>query len=516
MLQFLLDGQPAATAPAVVEDARVELSALPPHGATLELVLAGVTLEPFLRPGAPAWCWRWTAPAASGAYPFVLRACWPTGVCEQIQGELRVVPRKLDQAHYALLLADLQRIGRALVFALSGGREGATPSVDPQPAPPSPAEELPTLFGSEFERFVAAVERLARRPPAHLRPGFAMVEPGRLRNFSALGTLRPTGPSPLTDSDDPAAFAAGLRTLPEPAPTSVYDSYETRLLQRLLATLARRAEHLARQAGLPAAQATQAELASERLRGLRSLPFLSGVPPLARYTGPSSRMQRDPDYRAVLRLWRLLRQRPLISWEAATLHLPLAELPRLYERWCVARVAFALLTLAGWQLTAQRIMAGGEGDRLLDLPEQEPLLELAGAAGSVLRLFYHPRYRSFAHLATGAPLPELGSLDRHTRIPDLALELRRPAQPPLLLVLDAKYRLEPTGGVPQAALADAYSYLGAIGGPQGHRATAAVALLYPGHGPGETYASGVAALPLLPGAEQAVEAWLGRQVASHT
>jgi len=106
----------------------------------------------------------------------------------------------------------------------------------------------------------------------------------------------------------------------------------------------------------------------------------------------------------------------------------------------------------------------------------------------------------------------LGSLDRHTRVPDLAIEIREPGAPPQALLLDAKYRLDADGrGVPQDALADAYAYLGAIGWA-GRRATLGVLLLYPGTGAPEFYRSGVGALPLLPGRagklEIALAEWL--------
>jgi hypothetical protein len=83
-----------------------------------------------------------------------------------------------------------------------------------------------------------------------------------------------------------------------------------------------------------------------------------------------------------------------------------------------------------------------------------------------------------------------------------------------VIALDAKYRLDAGGGVPEDALADAYSYLGSIGGADGARAALAVALLYPGRGPAEVYASGVAALPLLPGDDAALEGWLAQVLAS--
>src|SRR5262249_5152573 len=93
----------------------------------------------------------------------------------------------------------------------------------------------------------------------------------------------------------------------------------------------------------------------------------------------------------------------------------------------------------------------------------------------------------------------LGSLDRHTRVPDLAIEIRQPGATPQVLLLVAKYRLDAEGrGVPQDALADAYTYLGAIGYGR-VRATIGSLLLYPGMGAPELFPSGVGSLPLLPG-----------------
>jgi large subunit ribosomal protein MRP49 len=368
----------------------------------------------------------------------------------------------------------------------------------PDLAPPTPAEELHTLFGDELLRLEGAVTRLARRPPDRLRPGEETVPLGRLREPARLRAVRP--------EHDEALLAASA---------SSYDSYEARLLRRLLDNLWRRLELLT--AALPSPLAASAATARERLRVMRAAPFLTGVPPLAAYTGPSARMQRDPDYRAVYRLWRLLRRRPLLSWDAATLSIPVGDLPRLYERWCAAAVALALLELPGRTVRAQSIVTAEGDDQLLALSDEAPLVELEGPGGALLRLRYQPRYRPLTSaFATARPSSfilhpsslTLGSLDRHTRVPDLVIEVERQDATPALLILDAKYRLDATGGVPEAALADAYSYLGAIGSPAGERAALAVALLYPGHGPAETYASGVAALPLLPGADGALRAWL--------
>ncbi len=482
-MELFCDGRPLDAALELPEGQLADLSATPPAGATLTLEIAGTALEPFLRPSGPEWHWRWMAPGAAGNYPLRLRATWPDGSVEDLRASLRVAPRKLDAERYAALLADLQRLGRALVLALGGGLEPAALPPEADHLPATPAEELHTLFGTELERLAAAVERLARRPPDRMRPGTEEIALGRLRDAARLREVRPERETAALDA---------------PAPT--YDSYEARLLRRLLDTLWHRLERLTSGGGLPIARAGVAIAARERLRSLRALPFLAGVPPLADYNGPTPRLQRDPDYRTVYRYWRMLRRRPLLVWDAATLSLPVAELPRLYERWCAARVALALAELAGTTLVAQAIVRLEAGEALLAVPEGEPLVVLQGPGDRRLALRYQPRYTP-----RGAPLR---SLDRHTRVPDLALEIHRPGVSPSLLVLEAKYRLDASGGVPEDALADAYSYLGSIGTPTGARAALACALLYPGRGRPERYASGTAAIPLLPDDDAALRSWL--------
>jgi len=503
-LELRIDGRPLEGEAALEEGQAAELSALPPPGARLELELAGAALEPFLRPGDPAWRWRWVAPGAAGAFPLRLAAAWPDGGTAEMRGALRVLPRKLDLDRYHALLDDLQQAGRGLALALGGGQEPAGLPPEPAAGPLLPVEALASLFGPELDRLAAAVERLARRPPDRLRPELAPVEPGRARDPAALDRAPPPAIPPAGES--PRDLLAAMPTIPERRPAPIYDSYEHRLLRRLLDALWSRLARLMAAPGLPPAAVAQAEAARERLRTLRALPFLAGVPPLAEFRGPTPRLQRDPELREVYRFWQRLRRRPLLAWEAATMELPVGELPRLYERWCAARTALALLQLPGWSVAAEAVLRPDEAGEAteLGLPEGRPLLELARPDGARLALRYQARYVSLAR-ARAAPL---ASLDRHARVPDLAIELRAAGAPPRVAVLDAKYRLDATGGVPADALADAYSYLGGIGTADGARATIAAALLFPGRGGAEIYPSGVAALPLLPGAEAALRAWL--------
>lgn len=481
-----INGKPLAQHEALVEGALVEFAVLPPEGAALHLHLAGVALEPFLRPADAAWYWRWQVPHAAGYYQVQVLARWPDGRSEELRAQLEVAPRKLDQAHYALLLADLQQVGAALLFALQGATLGGR--LEHASALATPVEQLQSLFGADLAQLEAAVLRLARRPPELQRAPPRLVAPGELRDFSLLHQAQmPTAP------------------LLEPQSVPSYVSYEAQLLRRLLEELLCRLEQLQQQVAAQPALLAQLQQARMRLLRLRDQPFLAEVPPLANYRGASQRLRYDPEYRVVYRYWRRLRERPLLTWDATTLQLPLAALPRLYERWCLLRVAMSLLALPDWHVEQQALLHAHGEDWCLGLAEERPLLTLRHRDGGVCLLRYQARYTP-----TSSPFC---SLDRHSRIPDIAVELWPPDGPGRLLILDAKYRLDPSGGLPEAALADAYSYLGALGQPEGRRACLGAALLYPGSGAALCYASGVAALPLLPGAGmEGLEEWLLRRI----
>ncbi|HWQ13085.1 MAG TPA: DUF2357 domain-containing protein, partial [Roseiflexaceae bacterium] len=308
------------------------------------------------------------------------------------------------------------------------------------------------------------------------------------------------------------------------------------LLKRLLALLSTRARRIGALAARTAARLERAEggprlervrtiaarcaEAQRRLRELRAADIFAEVGPLPAFRGPTPLLQRDPAYREVYRTWLALHRTPLATVDSPLFDIPIADLPHLYEGWCALQVAHALLDLGG-QLVAQRLVTASHPedappddlDLAVALVDQAPLLRIR-LADTLLTLRYQPRYRP-ARPTTNDQRPTTGggdrdssfvvrrspfvSLDRHTRVPDLAVEVERAGESPRVLLLDAKYRLDAEGGVPQDALADAYAYLGAVGW-RGTRATIGALLLYPGRGTPERYPSGVGALPLLPGA----------------
>ncbi|MFP4437325.1 MAG: DUF2357 domain-containing protein [Chloroflexaceae bacterium] len=542
MLDLLINGHPPDEM-SISEWQEVELQCLPPPGATLALTVgvAASPLQPFLHPDDPTWRWRWNPQNAVGQFPLRLQATWPTGQTEELRSVLNVLPRKLDQTHYDWLLADLQHAAYALVYALTGGTGGVTGQRATEEWERSLPADYFSLFGERFATLERAVLRIARQPHTRLQTDSARVEPGQARDFSHLDADLsrdlPAAPPPATEANPgrpplPVAIA-------EPRSHPTPDTYENRLLKRLLRELYQRARQISDLAGREAAVsragaarpagvalreiADQSRAVTRRLQELRALPFLAEVGSLSSFHGPSQVMQRNPAYRQIYRFWQDLRRQPFLAVESPLFQIPLHELPHLYECWCAVQLVAALLELPEVRIEAQSLVANmdapGSASRStrtassslyqLTLTEEQPLLLLAWR-DMTLRLRYQPRYRPASARRTpkAASVSTLISLDRHTRIPDFVLELEQPNGAPAIAVLDAKYRLDAGGGVPEDALADAYSYLGSIGTPAGERVARAAMLLYPGTGSAEQYASGVGAIPLLPGATAALQTWL--------
>lgn len=532
--------------PPIAEHQPVEFICPAPDGARLALSLDGQLLDPFLRPGEPAWRWRWNSGSAVGLHQARLNTTWPDGGVTHHVLALRVVPRKIDQDRYELLLDDIQRVAYGIVYALAGaGAEGSRLQRE-APWRRSPAEEYYALFEERLEPFTRAVQRIATRPREHLRDSAARTPLGQAAKLEAdviaqvtRGVFDEAPPGVAAELQEALRPGGGL--LPRDIPTSrsapTTDTYEHRLLKHLLTLLLRRVRAIGALAGREAERlnacaallggagtrrarisqiAAGCSAATQSLRELSSLPFLAEVGPLSAFRGTTPLFQRDPSYREVYRTWQALRAHPFIAFDSPHFAIPIADLPHLYERWCALEVVGALLGLGG-EVREQRLVVrrheSSEEDELefsVELAEQVPLLVLQ-LDSLTLTLRYQPRYRPQAADRAGA----LESLDRHTHVPDLAIEVRRPGAAPQVLVLDAKYRLDAEGrGLPPDALADGYTYLGAIG-RDGARATLGALLLYPGAGEPERYSSGVGLLPLLPGRGAQLAAllagWLGIQ-----
>ncbi|GAB4201709.1 MAG: hypothetical protein OHK0022_24040 [Roseiflexaceae bacterium] len=536
----------------------------------MELAIDGVPVEAFLRPGEQVWRWRWNPGPAVGLHTLALVE--QASGAEQRHGwTLRVAPRKLDQERYEALLEDVQRAAYNIAYSLGGAAAEGAALEREAPWQRSRLEEYYALFEGGLERFEQAVRRIAARPRELLRAESADTPLGQAAGLDdaalarlAQGSFDEAPPEIAPELQEALRPGGGLlpRRVAAPRSAPTLDTYEHRLLKHVLGLLWRRARFIGglaereaarlawneEQAGVVSPRLARArailagcEAAGRLLRELRALPLLALVRPLPALRGPTPLLQRDPHYREVYRMWQALRQHPFVAFDSPLFSIPIGDLPRLYETWCALQTAQAMLALGG-TVREQRLVAtqpAEEGDLLttVALAEDAPLLVLE-RDGQTLALRYQPRYRPDARTKNQEPRTEsqelraenqelelgpdnskrktqnakLASLDRHTRVPDLAIEVRAGAAL-RVLVLDAKYRLDAEGrGVPQDALSDAYAYLGAIGAG-GARAVSHALLLYPGDGPAELYPSGTGAIPLLPGRTAALPELLAKLLA---
>src|SRR3712207_5775142 len=87
---------------------------------------------PSIRLGDPTWRWQWQPRGRVGAFAVRLTVERRDG--EHVVRDLRLVvePAKLPHAAYEALLADIQRISYALVYALGGGMAPASDRATPE------------------------------------------------------------------------------------------------------------------------------------------------------------------------------------------------------------------------------------------------------------------------------------------------------------------------------------------------------------------------------------------------
>lgn len=464
--------------------------------------------------GDPTWRWRWMPRDAVGVFAAQLVLVAADGTEQTESFQIRIQPRTIDSRQYEALIEAVQRDAAALVYALHGGAEGARLRNER-------SRSLLEDYSVVMDLGAAAatlVDALAKQP------------------HHTLQSRRTTVPLAAVDQIDHATIAAIVHAAPDamhngptaaiypgPLPHSVAaerrdastDVVEHRLLCGVLETLqwraglvrgalgqeqARRAQHDAVRGGASEATAALEDRVrrcaqlQRTLRHALAAPFLADVKPLHTLAEPTQLMRRAPRYRRVYELYRALRHAPLIAWDSPLLWLPIQSLPALYEQWCVLQALKLVLGLGG--VVEQHVLTHDDtsSDRrrwTLRLRQNAPLLTVRREDGTQLRLFYQRRYGPQA-----PPSAALGSLDPFVRIPDIAIEVQRGDQPPHVLLLDAKYRVDQHGGVPQDALDDAYAYRNAIGAG-GQRRTLGAFLLYPGTQQIEG-SDNVGALPLTP------------------
>jgi hypothetical protein len=518
--------------PPLTEHQAVEFVCLPNGAVAMELSIDGVVLSPFLRPGDPRWRWMWNPGAAVGAHTLRLAAC--QGTRTERVWRLNVVPRKIDSARYLALIEDVERVAIGLVRSLAGAVVEAHLAAN-EGTPRLWLDDADILFGSLFDRFEQATHHILAHPRSTLQRDERQTPLGQATDVSVTalhraiqGDLEVASPNVAPHVQRALRPEGGFlpRTTVQQRSSVTFDIAEHRLLKHILETLRGRARRCAdwaqrevtrldavaptsSRAARARAIASRCTHCLNRIAALLAAPLFDQVTAFHQAPVATSLMQRDPSYRQVYRMWRALHQRMVID-PGASFDLAIIDLPLLYERWCALRVVQSLLDL-GVDVHSHNLLTTPPGETdawTINLQSDAPLL-IAGRHGWTLTLRYQPRYPPAVNARNGDTFV---SLDRHIRIPDLAIEAARPGRPPRVIVLDAKYRLDADGhAVPADALAEAYAYAGAIGAADAPSVAAAL-ILYPGTGEVERYPGGAGAIPLLPGAVGALDAALAREL----
>lgn len=533
-IEIDLSSEKEGDLPVLTEHQAVEFVCLPDHAAALELSIDGVVLSPFLRPGDPRWHWMWNSGAAVGAHTLRLTTCQGTSV-ERVW-RLSVAPRKIDAARYLVLIRDVEHVAAGLVRSLAGAVTGAHLAAG-DGVPRSWLEDADILFGSLFDRFEQAAHRILKQPRSTLQRSERQMPLGQATDVAVTtlqramqGDLEVAPPDVATHVQRALRPEGGFlpRTAVQDHSSVTFDTAEHRLLKHTLETLHRRARRCVDRAQREVARldavapgssraararavASRCTQCLNRIAALLAVPWFDQVTAFHRAPVATPLIQRDPSYRQVYRMWRALYQRMVID-PGSSFDLTIIDLPLLYERWCALRVVRSLLNLGVTVYACHLLTAPVDETEAwtLDLRRDLPLL-VAGLHRWTLTLRYQPRYPPTGNTCSDDTFV---SLDRHTRIPDLAIEVTRPGYSPRVIVLDAKYRLDADGcTVPVDALAEAYAYAGAIG-VAGAPSVAVALILYPGTGEVERYPGGVGAIPLLPGGADALDATLAAELAA--
>lgn len=504
-----------------------EFIARPSGHSQLELRLNGQPLNAFLLPNQADWHWRWNPQNSLGRFQLELISTdTHSQATEHKLFGLRVVPRKLAQDDYEQLLVDLHKQAVQLVAALGGGREAVGLERQIQSSAQA-LEDLALFFDQRFAQIEQAVTRIAQRPHSQLVSRRSLqqidrasqIDPNNLHEFSNESLLplpNTLAPEVYQALEEQGAFIPE-RVVQASNETS-FDTAENRLVAHLLDQLRYRILRIKQAASYeelrlernqqffgPSGQLNRIQellkhcnVIERRLQALRSLPFLANIRAQRVPSQLTSKLlQRDPSYRLIYQTWRDLQKTSHFSCDSPLFHLPIQELPQLYEVWATLYMINTLASLPGWQVDTSsfdQLFSTSQTEGLLfKLPEDQALLR-AHKAGYRLELHYQARYQPLRANSS----KQIGSLDRHRRVPDIVVELHRPDGGVQLLVFDAKYRLDAQGGVPEDALADAYSYRGSIGYATGESAVYASLLLYPGRQASEIYRNRVGAFALLP------------------
>lgn len=397
----------------------------------------------------------------------------------RVTAEVEVRPRKLDyQTHYQAMRSELEELAQNLLlhsWQAAAERHGVAPAEERTPA------ELVNLLRQLWAEVRRTFELIALDPHRDLVSEFAVADASRAREIGpesladlvrqpSYWMVHPVGMPPLRSTVKLATgtLVTPMRVLEDRTELS-YDTPPNRVVKAGLDLVRRNVREAIKLvgAGLPQghfglqAKAPYAALLEELSRGLGGMlrqDFLaeaSGAQPpdFAQHT-----LEADPRYRLMAQLLRTLTLgispkvtgRPFVASER--------EVWEVFEYWTYLSLVGELLT-RGWEPV--------NGEDVFKVKRSGLVLDLVRGVKSVIRvrkgtnsveLYYQRAVQSRS-------MPRTGALQSrtHEMKPDAMLVIKQ-GTGERIVVLDAKYRLDPDGiNPPQSAIDDVHVYRDGIG-----------------------------------------------------
>lgn len=362
-----------------------------------------------------------------------------------VQLELEVFPAKIDyQTDYEDLLSEVEGAARALVLEYlrathrSGGVEHHTPG--------QPVDWL-LLLRNEAADLGLALNQIAMSPQRELSRTVDYQRAERIRR-----------PTPLTRRAVARGQGRGEKTttpsglilrsqLPAAPAVETLDTAENRWVRAQLATITRTVAELRSGAVRSSSNYEDPDRRSAAISAeLRALeehlaPFLA-VSPLADATGPvradfaSLALLGAEGYREAYQS--ILRLRMALRVHGETVNLAVKDISELYEIWCYLAVVRLVAHVLGVSPDPADIFTLDDtGVRVRLRKGRASSITLPHGTGHI-RVDYNRRFTGLTGI----------------QAPDVVIEIAREDLPTVILVLDAKYRLDASEG-----------YVNAFGGP---------------------------------------------------
>lgn len=436
--------------------------------------------------------------------------------------ELEVVPTKIDYAtDYENLISDVAASvrGLALEYMRSTYRRA-----DRRHTRATEIEWLSSLR-QEIGELQRAIERINQQPFRHLLREVVSTPNYKIRRLDGVARraiMRGKGTGLV---DDVPGVGPVRRMIESVNAVTTLDTPEHRWLRlqagqvhQQLRALAARLDGESRRAGTSIAERRKAERrevglladATERLLDTECLRHAQSPP---HPSPPSLTMLGAPGYREAYRILTGLRLGLAVSGEA--LELQTKDIHELYELWAYLAVVEIIAGHTDTQRDPAQLVRFYEGALRIDLH-----------AGKQSEIPLHGEHRTF-HIAYNRRFPG----DTGEQKPDIVIRVEENSRPDLIIVLDAKYRVDATDffrsthgapGPPIDAINALHRYRDAIvtKQPTIYRPVVRGAALFPlTHEETVPYAAtsklhgslqtlGIGALPFLPGNTALVSAWI--------